>query len=67
MCRSLIYVIILINFSVHPRLPLLATGSGQRSFPLPSYSCGEEGSSDSDTQEDSLKENSLKLWLLLEK
>jgi hypothetical protein len=58
--------IIFYHCSVHPSLPLLVTGSGQRSFPLPSYGYGEEGSSDSDTQEDSQKENSLKLWLLLE-
>ena len=65
-----LYYVFVINFpsivSVHPSLPLLATGSGQRSFPLSSYIYGEEASSDSDTQ-DSQMENSLKLWLLLEK
>jgi WD40 repeat protein len=43
--------------SVHPRLPLLATSSGQRHFPLP-------GSEDGDEDTLPLPDNSLKLWAL---
>lgn len=41
--------------SVHPHLPLLATTSGQRHFPLPV---------DSGDEEDTVPDNSLKLWSL---
>ena len=52
--------------SLHPTLPILATGSGQRKFPLP-HLCTESGSEDSENEsgnEDDLScENSLKLWV----
>lgn len=55
---SLIY-----SLSLHPSLPLLATSSGQRKFPLKSLlDCSDE-EEDSDDN-DNMQENCLKLWSL---
>ncbi|CAI8004863.1 Telomerase Cajal body protein 1 [Geodia barretti] len=45
--------------SVHPHRPLLATASGQRHFPLPTVDDQEDG------EEETLQDNSLKVWSLL--
>ena len=44
---------------MHPHLPLLATASGQRHFPLPL------GSEDEEDVRDAAYDNSLKVWSLL--
>ena len=44
-------------FSLHPSLPILATASGQRHFPIPS---GLESSDDTDSETD--RDNSVRLW-----
>lgn len=55
-------------FSFHPSLPILATSSGQRKFPLPTYSDSES----SDVEEaatiqdrDDIIDNSIRLWSLV--
>ena len=54
--------------SLHPTLPILATGSGQRKFPLPRLclDAGSEDSSESESGNEDYPENcdnSLKLWV----
>ena len=51
----------LFHSSLHPSLPVMATASGQRHFPVPNYgSAGEDDSESSDTE--TVTDNSLSLW-----
>lgn len=56
------------HLSLHPTLPILATGSGQRKFPLPQL-CLDSESEDSSENESGIEDdcqncdNSIKLWV----
>ena len=52
--------------SVHPSLPLLATCSGQRRYPLPADYCHEQEREDKgEEDEKELPDICLKLWSLM--
>ena len=56
------------HLSLHPTLPILATGSGQRKFPLPHLCLGSASGDSSENESGSeddheICDNSLKLWV----
>lgn len=48
--------------SCHPSLPLIATGSGQRHFVVSLKTNSDVESSDSDSDDASQYDNSMKIW-----